>query len=394
MNENKIESASAALVGAVTADSAAMGLHWIYDTARLSEVCGDTPEFRQPDAKNYEGVVGVFAHADRPIGSLSRYGATVKMVTEHIAANNGLFNAPRAAANFLSAFGYGGSFVGYVDHPAAGALDVIRQRDADIETAFLELTDRIPFHTIVALGPAAREIATDPKAGDIGARLASAIAGFASIQLSSEQMKLVVDKVESLRAVYAKPTGVHDLQLPVLAAVIPVAVVESARGTADEDFIANVRAAAHITHIDDAALAVGEFCAFLIKDILAGKELGATIESRLPILPEELGSKVSDALARPWESSVQAAETLGMSCVLAEGLPLSMVTLARADSYVDAIRHTILSGGDSCGRGILVGALGGLMWGFDGDKGIPSAWIEKVRSSAQLRGAAEAILGG
>lgn len=58
MTPESILKARASLLGAIVADSAAMGLHWIYDTTRLAEVGGDSPEFRKPDPANYEGVVG------------------------------------------------------------------------------------------------------------------------------------------------------------------------------------------------------------------------------------------------------------------------------------------------------------------------------------------------
>ena len=39
-----------AILGALVADAAALGLHWIYDQDRVREVAGNTPEFREPDA--------------------------------------------------------------------------------------------------------------------------------------------------------------------------------------------------------------------------------------------------------------------------------------------------------------------------------------------------------
>jgi hypothetical protein len=368
-----------------------MGLHWIYDIERLSNVGGNSPEFRTPDPQNYEGVVGVFAHGGRPVGSNSRYGATVDLVAQHVSKNDGRYDAPQAAAQFLATFGYGGSFVGYVDHPAAGALDVIRKRDPEIEDSFRALTDRIPFHTIVAIGPIVQRIASARDVGDAKAQLTEALADFPDVSLNEEQLALVTGRIDDLHRTYWKPTGVADLQLPVLAPVIPVALVESLRGRNDKDFIAAVRSAAHLTHVDEDALAIGDFVAFLIRDVLSDIDLQDSIDSRLKLLPDELARTVRDALAAPWEGVVRAAESLGMSCALAEGLPLSLVTLLHADSYVEAVRSTILSGGDSCGRGILVGALAGLRWGFQPETGVPKEWIERVEAAPSVQVAAEKI---
>ena len=391
MHQNVTKKMESALLGAVVADSASMGLHWIYDTARLAEVGGDAPEFHVPDATNYEGVVGVFAHGGRPVGSLSRYGATVELVANQMKTDGGVFNAPANAARFLSAFGYGGSFVGYVDHPAAGALDVIRKRDSEIEASFRGLTDRIPFHTIVAIGPFVQHIASDSEVGDAESRLRSALEGFPDVSLDDEQMALVIARIDSLHERYWSPTGVPDLQLPVLAPVIPAALAAAARGLDDTAYLSAVRTAAHLTHTEDNALAVGDFVASMIKLLLAGSALEPAIESSLPMLPAELEARVTDALNRSWGSTVAAAEELGMSCALAEGLPLSLVTLTRAESYIDAVRTTILCGGDSCGRGLLVGAIAGLMWGTDGSTGVPQEWVGKVAAADSVRAAAAGL---
>jgi hypothetical protein len=381
----------AALTGAVVADSAAMGLHWIYDIERIAQVGGESPEFLDPDATHYEGVVGVFAHGGRPVGSLTRYGATVQLAAEHLAGRNGRYNPPIAAASFLSAFGYGGSFIGYVDHPAAGALDRIRQRDGEIEASFRSLTDRIPFHSIIALGPHIQSIASDREVGDAEARIAEVLRGYPDIDLDSEQMALIVGKIDDLHLRYWEPTGVSDLQLPVLASVIPVALAATRLGFSDDDLLESIRSAANLTHVDEDAIKVGNFVGFLIRDLLSEVGLKSAIEAQMHRLPGELSEILSAALSRPWNSGVEAAGELGMSCALAEGLPLSLVILLKAENFTDAVRTNILCGGDSCGRGILVGALGGLLWGSGGSEGIPEEWINRVLTRDEVRRAAHVI---
>ena len=393
MTSEKNEAAVAALVGSVVADSAAMGLHWIYDTARLEDVGGSAPEFREPDAKNYEGVVGVFAHAGHPVGDTTRYGATVELVAKQMAADGGDFRAPEVSDRFVEAFGYGGRFIGYVDHPAAGALDVIRNRDAAIEQSFMGLTDTIPFHTIMMVGPVVKQIASEADISDAEAQVRVGISKFPDIELAAEAVQKIVNKTAEVHATYWAPTGVSDLQLPVLAPVIPVALAQSIRGSSDTDYAAAIRLAANLTHTDDDALAAAEFVGFLIRDLVAGIELASSIESRCDLLPAELARKVRDAIGRQWDTTVAAANELGMSCALAEGLPLSLVTLLRANSYVEAVRTTILCGGDSCGRGLLVGALAGLIWGTAPETGVPTEWINRVNGSSELKTSATRLIG-
>ena len=68
--------ASARLIyGALVADAASLGLHWIYDPKRLAEIAGrGDVVFLKPDPANYEGCKGVFVHETKEAGALSGYG--------------------------------------------------------------------------------------------------------------------------------------------------------------------------------------------------------------------------------------------------------------------------------------------------------------------------------
>ena len=57
--------------GALVADAASLGAHWIYDKARVAEVCGETPEFLEPDVQNYRGGAGYFAAKGKRAGDSS-----------------------------------------------------------------------------------------------------------------------------------------------------------------------------------------------------------------------------------------------------------------------------------------------------------------------------------
>jgi hypothetical protein len=264
------------------------------------------------------------------VGSTSRYGATVQLVADQISEHGGEYNAPAAAARFLSTFGYRCPFVGYVDHPAADALDVIRRRDAEIENSFRGLTDRIPFHSIMVIGPMVQGVASGRDIENARAKLAEGLTEFPDVKLSDAHNR------------YWSPTGVSDLQLPVLAPVIPVALAESARGSDDATVIRAIRTAAHLTHVDETALAVGDFVSLLLRDLMANGDLESSIRSRMSVLPSELASGVANALDRNWKRTV--------------------------------------------------GAIAGALWGFDGDRGVPSEWIEKVHRIDGLRSAVASFI--
>lgn len=107
-----------AVLGPLVADAATLGLHWVYDPARLAEIAKRGPvAFTEPDARNYEGVRGYFAHGGKRAGDLSVYGETAGLVLLHLAGTGGAFQRMRYQQQWRAHFGPGGAFVGYADKP-------------------------------------------------------------------------------------------------------------------------------------------------------------------------------------------------------------------------------------------------------------------------------------
>lgn len=101
-----------ALLGALVADAAGMGLHWLYDQEqiKLVEATGSLL-FRQPEAAVFAGKRGHFAHATRRSGQLSHYGESAR-VAGSVASNYSITNHQTA---FMASFGPCGSYHGYPD---------------------------------------------------------------------------------------------------------------------------------------------------------------------------------------------------------------------------------------------------------------------------------------
>ena len=77
-----------ALAGALIADAAAMGLHWMYDQEQIKTVeQSGGILFRQPDANVYDGKRGAFAHKVKVSGQLSHYGESARVVGQLTAKN-------------------------------------------------------------------------------------------------------------------------------------------------------------------------------------------------------------------------------------------------------------------------------------------------------------------
>ncbi len=114
-----------ALLGALTADAAAMGLHWLYDQRRIAEIAGAAPEFRAPNAVDFVGAegkpLGYFAHGGKRAGEPSHYGAQMLAMATSL-ARSGAYDAEDYAKAFREAFGPGGSWTGYIDRPTRETL--------------------------------------------------------------------------------------------------------------------------------------------------------------------------------------------------------------------------------------------------------------------------------
>ena len=123
------------LLGVLLADAAALGLHWMYDLERLHQVVAQnaekTPAFIRPDAAHYAGKVGYFAHVGKQAGEQSHYGEAFLLNLGHL-ATEGEFRVRKFQQAFLSVFGPGGSYSGYIDKPTAVTLKNLQQMDLSL----------------------------------------------------------------------------------------------------------------------------------------------------------------------------------------------------------------------------------------------------------------------
>lgn len=119
---------SAMLLGALVADAASLGVHWIYDPDRISEIAarqGGQTAFTPVDPANYENTKGYFAHGLRQNGMLTQYGEVLRLTIRSMNANDKAFDVAAYQAAFAAHFGPGGTYSGYIDRPTRAALDNI-----------------------------------------------------------------------------------------------------------------------------------------------------------------------------------------------------------------------------------------------------------------------------
>ncbi len=144
-----------ALDGALTGDAATMGLHWLYNQARLAEInAGSEILFRSPSSADYagpDGSLGYFAHEHRRAGQNSQYGESTRVVAE-LLADGSNYEARAHQKAFLDRFGPGGTFVGFADRPTKALVARLLTEQDDIPAASGSDDDQLPaLETVPAL---------------------------------------------------------------------------------------------------------------------------------------------------------------------------------------------------------------------------------------------------
>ena len=116
----RTDRAQAAILGALTADAAALGLHWLYDPERIATL--DPVAFRDPDPEDFADAKGVFVHHGKRAGDGSHYAALLRVAMQALAEGAEVFDPADMQSRLEETFGYGGTWAGYVDRPVRGTL--------------------------------------------------------------------------------------------------------------------------------------------------------------------------------------------------------------------------------------------------------------------------------
>lgn len=120
-----VDRITACLWGALVADAACLGLHWLYDPERVALVskAHGSPAFAPVDASYFIDAKGYFAHGARLDGQLTQYGECLRLAIGSMIETEGVFDVDHHQKEFLAFFGAGGSYSGYIDQPTRGALE-------------------------------------------------------------------------------------------------------------------------------------------------------------------------------------------------------------------------------------------------------------------------------
>ncbi|KLV04751.1 ADP-ribosylglycohydrolase [Photobacterium aquae] len=310
----------AALMGALVADAASMGTHWIYSPERIAAL-QERPHFPfiEPDAENYQGVEGYYAHSQITAGELTIYGEWLALYIR-LLSQPGLGTREIQQA-VLDYFGPGGEFIGYVDSPTKALL-----------------------LTLFSLPP--EDWPDDSGCDDDQNPALCAIPALVSLKMPSEQLEREIMRIVG------------------------------------------------ITHQNETALQCASAFASSLNEALRSRRMEPVLnilKIKSPPLIQERIEQVR-VLSGDVNDFSHVLSIVNSACHLGDSIPLAAWILQNSDSYTEAVIKNILIGGDSCGRGIIVGALAGACYGFGDQKGIPISWLTTLQCGEAMAEDIEQLL--
>ncbi|MGB3279501.1 MAG: hypothetical protein WBA92_09945, partial [Pseudorhodobacter sp.] len=100
---------AACLMGALVADAAALGLHWIYDPDRIATLADarGRAAFTPLNPAHFDGVPAYFAHGLRSPGALTQYGEALHLAIQSLIVSNGRFDETAYQQAYAAHFGPG-----------------------------------------------------------------------------------------------------------------------------------------------------------------------------------------------------------------------------------------------------------------------------------------------
>ncbi|MEE8105673.1 MAG: ADP-ribosylglycohydrolase family protein [Planctomycetota bacterium] len=357
--------ANSAVTGALVADAASLGLHWIYDPERLAEVGGNKPEFLEPDIRHYKGTTAYFAHRDKHAGDSTHYGEQLKVLLRSLQACDQRLAVSDYERRFVESFGPGGTFVGYIDFATRETLRLIDQAERDALTAAhaFDLGEHESDRALME----AKVMANVRRWND--EKLDQAMAKAVRIT-HGENEDLIAVVQEMARAVKRARTGFHgadDVQLPALSKLPALAAAVLDPGERE----AAVEHAVRVTNDNDEAVAHGHAMAHALWAALDGASPREAADAAANGAPAAVRDLYTQALAFGGTAS-DAAAHFGRACPLPESAPVILVHMRDATDFESAVRSNILAGGDSAGRAIVLGAVLGAAFG------VPADWAARL----------------
>ena len=289
MSKNTQTRAKNMIWGALVADAAAMGLHWIYDQPHIRKIAPSDPEFCEPLKANYEGVPGFFAHENKTSGEQSQYGEQVLVMLQSLAATNGQYDVNHYAQSFRNHFGYGGNYVGYIDHATRETLNNFTRAEDDAKAC----AKSIPFNgdPAVTTFVTAKALATTSQYGKniVGKKFEEAVRVKHDDDSIVEYALRVLENIQSMEI----SRGARDEQFPATAKLPPLVAITKANGSLnDTSFAPTIESAIKVTNTHSNALTYGYTCARLMEASVDGASVDDIVQAGLGHSGDEVSNSI------------------------------------------------------------------------------------------------------
>jgi ADP-ribosylglycohydrolase len=364
------------ILGALVADAASLGFHWLYNQGRIREVAGKTPAFRTPTASDYQGTQGYFAHGHKLAGEFSQYGEQAMVLLRSLVENDCQYSRHHYEKLFYEHFGYGGRYVGYIDHPTRETLNNMTTAEADA----IKRAETIPFagdnKSKTLLIKKVLGLVKKVDGQELQRQVEELAANTSDDKASLHYTLAVMEKLKSINAYH----GADDEQLPAIAKLPALVTVYQG----NDQLKSVVESAVRVTNNNELAVQFGQTAATMIGSAMQTKDPEMAIIKGCGSAAPKIASLIHKAISFKNEDNTAVTSKFGTSCNLSFGVPALAHNAITASSYREAVQKNIYAGGDSCGRAILLGALLGAAYGVGGEKGIPLEWIDKLKEKNEL----------
>lgn len=376
----------AALAGGWVADAASLGLHWLYDSQRIHEVGGQSPEFLPPKASYFTGGFGYFAHDGKQSGDISHYGAATGVLIDSLLAGEGKLDIRDYQRRFRGFFGPGGQWVGFLDNPTRVTLNNLNSIEQNaieqaLATTEADLTDQQKRILVQKVLPYTRRLT--------GSELAAPVRRAIDLTYHETDIQEAgVHIAETIDQHLLPESGADDMQLPAVSKLAPLV----SRYCGSNKLMEVTEAAVRVTNHNDDAVAWAKCAATLLDQLFQGKPMSEALETARSGAPDQ--DNLSNAVSGSSLDAVKAGDTFGRTCYLHEAMPVIFHILSHANSYTQAVRANIHCGGDSCGRSWIIGPAMAAIHGVGGEQGIPLSWLAQVTDADTRFADIEALVNG
>ncbi|KAF3363396.1 ADP-ribosylglycohydrolase-related protein [Chlamydiales bacterium STE3] len=184
---------------------------------------------------------------------------------------------------------------------------------------------------------------------------------------------------ETLRNIHAKiePSGADDDQMATATRLAPLVAFYCEKANL-QDF---VKQATQIGQNHHKSLAYMECNASILADLMKGVDLRTAFKKQ--VSHSICGPKIESALIQEKGDLYEITQQFGISCGLDEAFPCSIyIALAFDGHFEKALLANVQAGGDSAGRG---GLLGSWLGAYQGIAAIPQNWMMKLRGKELIQ---------